>query len=128
MTYRSIYRRGQLDIVKTSSIINNPACRSAFLRKLSCVMAIAIIFFALELHAQTSTVIGTILYGDHRAAVNVFVSIGGLFRYTDVGGRYKLAGVPQGRQHMIIKKGTRVLWQGDVNISGTIATIDKVLP
>jgi hypothetical protein len=127
MTYPS-YRLGQLDTETTSSITNDIACSPAIVRRLSCVIAIAIILFALELHAQTSMVIGTILYRDHRAATNVFVSIGGRFRYTDVGGRYKLDGVPQGRQHMIIKKGTKVLWQGDVNISGTIATVDKVLP
>jgi hypothetical protein len=60
--------------------------------------------------------------------VNVFVSIGGRYRYTDVGGRYKIQGVPQGRQHMTIKSGQIILWQGDVNINGTVATVDRVLP
>ena len=36
--------------------------------------------------------------------------------------------VPQGHQHMTIKSGQRILWQGDVNINGTIATMDQVLP
>jgi len=92
------------------------------------VLVAAILLLAADLRAQSSTVIGTIAYHNRKPAVNVFVSIGGRYRYTDVGGRYKIEGVPQGRQHMTIKSGQRILWQGDVNISGTIATVDRVLP
>lgn len=94
---------------------------------LSCVLAAVILLLAADLRAQTSTVIGTITYHNGKPAVNVFVSIGGRYRYTDVGGRYKIEGVPQGHQHMTIKSGQRILWQGDVNINGTIATVDRVL-
>jgi len=90
-------------------------------------LAVAILLLAADLHAQTSIVIGTITNRNHKPAVNVLVSIGGRYRYTDVGGRYKLEGVPRGQQHMTIKKGQRILWQGDVNISGTTATVDQTL-
>jgi hypothetical protein len=87
-----------------------------------------VLLLTADLRAQTSTVIGTITYHNRKPAVNVYVSIGGRYRYTDVGGRYKLEGVPQGRQHMTIKSGQRILWQGEVNINGTIATVDRALP
>ena len=95
---------------------------------LICVLAAVILLLAADLHAQTSTVIGTITYHNGKPAVNVYVSIGGRYRYTDVGGRYKIEGVPQGSQHMTIKSGQRILWQGDVKINGTVATVDRVLP
>ena len=95
---------------------------------LSCVLAAAILLLAADLRAQTSTVIGTITYHNGNPAVNVFVSIGGRYRYTDVGGRYKIDGVPQGHQHMTIKSGQRILWQGDVDIGGPLITINQMLP
>lgn len=78
--------------------------------------------------AQTSTVSGTITYRDGKPAVNVFVSIGGRYRYTDTAGRYLIYEVPQGGQRMLIKRGTVVLWQGDVTVSGARLTIDRTLP
>ena len=95
--------------------------------RLRYVVAVMLLL-AVSLSAQTSTVIGTIRYHNGKPAVNVFVSIGGLYRYTDVGGRYKIGSVPQGRQHMMIKSGQRILWQGEVNISGSTTTVDRVLP
>ena len=80
-----------------------------------------------RLAAQTSTVSGTITSRGGDPVVNVFVSIGGRFRYTDGAGRYLIYEVPQGKQHMIIKRGTRVLWEGDVNISGQSVRLDRVL-
>jgi len=94
-----------------------------------CLLAVALCFLAPELRAQqTSTVIGTITFRNSRAAVNVLVSIAGRYRYTDVGGRYKIDGVPQGRQHMTIKSGKIILWQGDVNIAGSMPVVNQVLP
>ena len=58
----------------------------------------------------------------------MLVTIGRGYRYTDVGGRYRIDGVPQGKQRMEIKAGQKVLWQGDVTISGTVATVNQVLP
>lgn len=78
--------------------------------------------------AQTSTIIGTITYHDGRHAVHILVQIGQNYRYTDVGGRYKIAGVPAGRQHMICKRGSRILWQGDVEIAGSRMVLNQKLP
>jgi hypothetical protein len=102
------------------------AASSSILR-MSCILTV-LLLLAPDLRAQTSTVIGTITYNNGKPAVNVFVSIGDRHRYTDVGGRYKIEGVPQGQQRMTIKSGQKILWQGDVTISGTIATLDRVLP
>jgi hypothetical protein len=95
--------------------------------RLGCILAVAIMLLTADLRAQTSTVIGTITYANQKPAVNVFVSIAGRYRYTDVGGRYKIDGVPQGQQRMMIKSGQTVLWQGDVSISRVITTVDRVL-
>jgi hypothetical protein len=93
------------------------------------VVAVAMLLMDTSLRAATSTtVIGTITYRNGKPAVNVFVSIGGRYRYTDVSGRYKIEGVPQGVQHMTIKSGRNILLQEDVNISGSMATVNRVLP
>jgi hypothetical protein len=127
MTYRFFHRcshQGGGEVCTTREVASESR---AFLR-LSCLLAVAILLLAADLHAQTSTVIGTITYSNGTPAVNVFVSIAGLYHYTDVGGRYKIEGVPQGSQPMTIKSGQRILWQGAVNISGTTAVVDQVLP
>jgi hypothetical protein len=97
-------------------------------RQLTCVFVVMLILQAATLRAQTSTVIGTITYKTGKPAVNVLVTIGRGYRYTDVGGRYRIDGVAQGKQHMTIKSGQKLLWQGDVTISGTVATVNQVLP
>jgi len=103
-------------------------CASSAIWRLSCIMAVAMLLLTADLRAQTATVIGTITYQNGKPAVNVFVSIGGQYRYTDVGGRYKLDGVAQGPQQMTIKSGQSVLLQEQVNITGTTMTVDRVLP
>jgi hypothetical protein len=90
--------------------------------------AVTLLVLTATLRAQATTVIGTITYRTGKPAVNVYVSIGKGYRYTDVGGRYRIDGVPQGKQRMVIKSGRNVLWEGDVTISGTTATVNKVLP
>ena len=97
-------------------------------RQVGCVLAVMFVLLAAPLRAQTSTVIGTITFHNGKPAVNVLVTIGRGYRYTDVGGRYRIDGVPQGKQHVEIKSGAKVLWQGDVTISGTVATVNQVLP
>jgi hypothetical protein len=127
MTYRFFHRcshQGGGEVCTAREV----ASESRAFLSLSCLLAVAILLLAADLHAQTSTVIGTITYSNGTPAVNVFVSIAGLYRYTDVGGRYKIEGVPQGSQPMTIKSGQRILWQGAVNISGTTAVVDRVLP
>ena len=128
MAYGFLHRGRQQDAEGKVWTADEVASASLTTLRLSCVLAAAILLLAADLHAQTSTVIGTIRYHNGKPAVNVFVSIGGRYRYTDVGGRYKLQGVPQGRQHMTCKIAQRILWQGDVNINGTIVTVDRVLP
>jgi hypothetical protein len=128
MAYRSFHMDRQRAARGEMSAPHEVKYGWAVIRTLHRVVATAILLLALDLHALTSTVIGTITYSNGRPAVNVFVSIGGRYRYTDVRGRYKIDGVSQGRQQMTIRKGQRVLWQGDVTITGTIATVDRVLP
>jgi hypothetical protein len=128
MTYGILHRGRQQDAGGKVRSAGEVASASLTILGLSCVLAAAILPLAVDLRVQTSTVIGTITYHNKKPAVNVFVSIGGRYRYTDVGGRYKIQGVPQGHQHMTIKSGQRILWQGDVNINGTVATVNRVLP
>jgi len=97
-------------------------------RHLGYVLAVILLLQAASLRAQTSRVIGTITYKTGKPAVNVLVTIGRGYRYTDVGGRYRIDDVSQGKQHMTIRSGQRVLWQGEVTISGTVATVNQVLP
>ena len=128
MAYRFLHRGRQRDAKKEPWIADELASALPTILKLSCVLAAVILLLAVDLRAQTSMVIGTITYHDRKPAVNVFVSIDGRYRYTDGSGRYKIEGVPLGHQHMTIKRGQKILWQGDVNISSTIATVDRVLP
>ena len=92
------------------------------------IVTVTVALLAVDLRAQTSTVTGTISYRNGRPAVSAFVSIAKQYRYTDVSGRYKLDGVPQGRQHMVVKRDSTVLWEGDVTINGTNAVVNKILP
>ena len=102
--------------------------RRIFFRS-ACPVLVAALLMSVRLAAQqTSTVTGTITLRDGKPAVNVFVSIGGRFRYTDGAGRYLIYEVPLGKQRMIVKHGTTVLWQGDVTIAGARATVNKQLP
>jgi len=78
--------------------------------------------------AQASTVFGTITYRDGSPAVNILVFIGQGYRYSDVGGRYKIEGVPAGLQHMVCKRGPTILWQGDVHIAGAQMKLDQRMP
>ena len=94
----------------------------------SSVLVVTVILLAADLQAQTATVIGTITYQNRKPALNVLVLIANRYRYTDVDGRYKIDGVPQGKQHMTIKTGQKILWEGDVAISGTNVRVDRVLP
>ena len=128
MAYGFLQRGRQHDAGGRVRTGDEVASTSPAILRLGCVLAVVILLLAADLHAQTSTVIGTITYRNGKPAVNVFVSIGGRYRYSDVGGRYKIEGVPQGRQHMTCRIGQRILWQGDVNINGSIATVDRVLP
>jgi len=97
--------------------------------RIACVVLILAVAMSIRVAAQqTSTVSGTITYRDGNPAVNVFVSIGGRYRYTDGAGRYLIYEVPQGKQRMFVKRGTTVVWQGDVIVRGARASLDRQLP
>jgi hypothetical protein len=128
MAYR-LFRRQQSEAAGGNLDRQPPAnSTSPSILKLCCILALGILLSAADLHAQGSTVIGTITHKDGAPAVNVLVTIGGQYRYTDVSGRYKVDGVPQGTQYMTIKSGQTILWQGNVSISGAVATVDQVIP
>jgi hypothetical protein len=96
--------------------------------KMACVMISLLLLLEAQSLAQASTVIGTITYRDGKPAVHILVMIGNSYRYTDVGGRYKIDNVPPGRQHMICKQGSTILWQGDVDIAGAQIVLNQKLP
>jgi hypothetical protein len=54
--------------------------------------------------------------------------IGHNYRYTDVGGRFKIGDVPAGLQHVVCKRGSAIVWQGDVEIVGSQMILNKKLP
>lgn len=97
---------------------------------ISLVLCFALVLLSAESHGQakTATVIGTIQHRNGKPAVNVLVWISGNYRYTDVGGRYKISGVPPGKQQMVIRSGRRILWRGDVDITGGFTTINETIP
>ena len=94
------------------------------------VLGLALLLLAAESRGQagTTTVIGTIQHRNGKPAVNVLVWIAGNYRYTDVSGRYRISGVPPGKQRMVIRSGKRVLWQGDVNVAAGTAKINETIP
>jgi len=96
--------------------------------KVAWVMIFLLLLLETQGLAQGSTVIGTITYRDGKPAVHILVTIGNSYRYTDVGGRYKIDNVPPGPQHMICKQGSKILWQGDVDIAGSQMTLNQKLP
>jgi len=96
--------------------------------RMACVTIALSLLLGGQALAQASTVIGTVTYRNGAPAVHILVSIGQNYRYTDAGGRYKIGGVPAGRQHMICKQGSTVLWQGDVVIAGSQVVVNKKLP
>jgi hypothetical protein len=100
--------------------------------KASCLLALTLLVSAAVLFAQNGViVIGTIIHSNNVPAVNVYVSIAGVGRYTDIQGRYRLDGVPLGRQEMRVedpRQPGHVLLQKPVDVSGPMARIDQTLP
>jgi len=100
--------------------------------KASCLLVVGVLVFATVLFAQEGViVIGTIVHRNNAPAVNVYVSIAGAGGYTDVQGRYKLDGVPQGRQSMRVEHPGQpggVLLDTLVDVRGPMARIDQSIP
>ena len=92
------------------------------------VLAIGLILLIAVLHAQTATVIGTIKRQNNKPAANVLVLIAGKYRYTDVGGRYRIDGVPLGRQKAQVTSAGKVLLSVEVDIHDGLSVINLKLP
>ncbi len=80
----------------------------------------------LDLQAQTATVSGTITQNG-APAVDLRVSIGDKFSFTDVRGRYRIADVPFGTHTMRIARGGTVLTEVTVNVNQANVTVDVAL-
>lgn len=96
-------------------------------QKLLMVLLVTLLGSPLPVFAQGSTVYGTITDRNGRPVVHILVEIGENYRYTDVSGRFKIVGVPQGRQHMICRRGSTILWQGYVDIVGHEMVVNQRL-
>jgi len=92
------------------------------------VVGIGLVLLIAVLQAQTATVIGTITRQNNRPAANVLVLIAGKNRYTDVGGRYRIDGVPLGRQKIQVSSGGKVLLAVEKDIQGGMTVINLTLP
>ena len=97
------------------------------IQKLAFLLAVLVLVLQIPTFAQTSTVYGTITDRNGKPVVNILVVIGPNYRYTDVSGRYKIVGVPQGRQHMACRRGSTILWQGDVVITNETMVLNRQL-
>jgi hypothetical protein len=99
--------------------------------KVSCLAVITLITFATVFAQNGVIVTGTIVHSNSVPAVNVYVSIAGVGRYTDVQGRYRLDGVPLGQQKMRVEdpgQAGRVLLDVVVNVASPMARIDRSIP
>jgi len=81
-----------------------------------------------SLYAQTAVVSGTITHRNGKPAVNVTVSVAGLASLTDVRGKYRIPGVPFGRQTLRILQNRKVLKQLIVNVNATAVTHNETIP
>ena len=81
-----------------------------------------------SLYAQTALVSGTITHRNGKPAVNVTVSVAGLASLTDVRGRYRVPGVPLGRQTLRVLQNGRVLRQLLVNVNAAAVTHNETIP
>lgn len=92
------------------------------------VLGLALILLMVVLYAKTATVLGTITRKDSKPAVNVLVSIANQSRYTDVGGRYRIDGVPVGSQKLTVSSGGKVLLEVSVNVRDQMSVFNLKLP
>jgi len=92
------------------------------------IFGIGLILLMIVLHAQTVIVIGTVTRQNNSPAENVMVSIAGQYRYTDVGGRYRIDGVPVGRQKVRVTSEGRVLLETEADIRDAVSVVNLKLP
>jgi len=88
----------------------------------------ALLLTALTLQAQTTTVYGIITNRARRPAIHLLVSIARKIAYTDDSGRYRIDGVPSGRQKMVISSQGKVFLETDVKLDGPQQRIDRQIP
>jgi len=81
-----------------------------------------------SLYAQTAVVSGTITRRNGNPAVNITVSIAGRASLTDIRGRYRVPGVPLGRQTLRILQNGRVLRQLVVDVNAAAVVRNETLP
>lgn len=98
------------------------------LRRHIGVLGFLLISLAAVLEAQTASVMGTITLKGNKPAQNVVVVIASKSAITDIGGRYRIDGVPVGSQKMEIRQGKKVLLTVEVQVKGSVSTINKTLP
>jgi hypothetical protein len=98
------------------------------LRRQMGVLGLGLILLGAVLHAQTANVMGTITRRDNKPAKNVSVLIAGKSGITDVGGRYRIDGVPLGRQKMQVTQGRKVLLSVEVDVNNSGSMINQKLP
>jgi hypothetical protein len=92
------------------------------------LLVLATLLLVGSLNAQTAVVSGAITHSNGVPAVNVTVSIAGRASLTDVRGRYRVPGVPFGRQTLRILQNRKVLKELVVNVNATAVTRNETLP
>lgn len=112
--------------------MNSPSSRyprpsAKMVQRFLVVLVATLLGSQFPVFAQGSTVYGTITDRSGRPVVNILVEIASNYRYTDVSGRYKIVGVPPGHQRMVCRRGSTVLWQGEVEITGSEMVLNRKL-
>ena len=92
------------------------------------LLVLATLLLVGNLYAQTAVVSGAITHRNGNPAVNVTVSIAGRAGLTDVRGRYRIPGVPFGRQTLRVLQSKKVLRTLVVNVSAAAVTQNETLP
>ncbi len=96
-------------------------------KSVGIMLLVLILAAALSLHAQTATVLGEVFNRNGQPAVNLTVSVGPKFAFTDVKGRYRILGVPFGEQILQISRQGKKLKQLKVVIHKPSVKIGRII-
>lgn len=88
----------------------------------------ALVLLALNLWAQTAIVSGTITRRNGDPAFNVTVTVAGRHQLTDVRGRFRITGVPYGRQSMQVHEGKKILLEIPLDVDRPSVVRNERLP
>ena len=91
------------------------------------ILLVLILAAALGVHAQAATVFGEVFYRNGQPAVNLTVSVGRKFAFTDVKGRYRIPDVPFGEQILLISRQGKKLKQLRVVIQKPSVQIGRII-